>query len=190
MHFTEILLDSHMGELKNTSLLSIRCSCIFKSMQLNLLRLFLIHLCQSLFQFHWRSRMNSVLGSTLFGEYKTRKYLSETSKQAGKASQHHVLEECHATMALQMSVVKPTIVLCRYSQEWLIRLLCLRKELHWKKLKVPRHWKGLSISQSNQLRVLNEINGVYNLHLRCSVKILSQVHWYRNCHIHGFLWSQ
>ena len=45
--------------------------------------------------------MNSVLGSTLFGENKTHKYLGEASKQAGKANQRHVLEACLVTMALQ-----------------------------------------------------------------------------------------
>ena len=45
--------------------------------------------------------MNSVLGSTLFGENKTQKYLGEASKQAGKANQLHVLKACLETMALQ-----------------------------------------------------------------------------------------
>ena len=45
--------------------------------------------------------MNSVLGSTLFGENKTHKYLGEASKQAGKANQLHVLKACLETMALQ-----------------------------------------------------------------------------------------
>lgn len=70
-------------------------------MQLNLLRLFWIHLQQLLFQFHWQSRMNSVQGSTLFGENKTCNYLSQVNKQAGEASQHDVLKECLVTTALQ-----------------------------------------------------------------------------------------
>ena len=41
--------------------------------------------------------MNSVLGNTLFGENKARKYLGEASKQAGKANQYPVLEECLVT---------------------------------------------------------------------------------------------
>ena len=70
-------------------------------MQSNLLPSFLTHLRQSLFQFHWRSGMSSVLGSTLFGENKIRKYLGEVSKQAGKANQRHSPEACFVTMALQ-----------------------------------------------------------------------------------------
>lgn len=45
--------------------------------------------------------MSSVLGSTLFGENKIRKYLGEVSKQAGKANQRHSPEACFVTMALQ-----------------------------------------------------------------------------------------
>ena len=43
--------------------------------------------------------MNYVLGSTVSGENKT--YLIEARKQARKGNQHHVLEACFVTMALQ-----------------------------------------------------------------------------------------